>query len=226
MGSGIIKQQIHRELLVLRRQKQSFLQSLLFFLMFIAFFPLAIPYDPEILRLICPGVVWLSATLAIFLSAERFYQQDIEYGYLEQWLVKKHSLSLYVSIKLCIHGGIHLLAILVVSPVIALMYQLSAYEWIALVVSLLLGLPSIIAMCSLVSAFGSYGKDRALVMLLILFPLILPVIMLGSSCLATAMQGLAFQALAALMLALSIGMMTILPFASALILTICIEHGF
>jgi heme exporter protein B len=226
MGSGIIKQQIHRELLILRRQKQSFLQSLLFFLMFIAFFPLAIPYDPEVLRLICPGVVWLSATLAIFLSAERFYQQDIEYGCLEQWMVKRYSLITYVYIKILIHGGIHLLAMLVVSPVIALIYQLSAYEWLALVASLLLGLPSIIAMCGLVSAFGSYGKDRALVMLLILFPLILPMIMLGSSCLATAMQGLGFQALAALMLALSIGMLTILPLASTLILTICIEHGF
>lgn len=217
--------QIQCEYLIIKRQKQSLVQSLLFFLMFVAFFPLAIPYDPAILRTICPGVVWMSATLAVFLSAERFYQQDIEQGCLEQWLVQKLPLTVYVGIKLFMHGMLHLTAMLLMSPFIALMFQLSFGEWQALTVSLIAGMPALVAMCGLVSAFGSYGQSRSLVMILILLPLILPVIMLGSSSIAAAMQGLSIAGFLAFLLALSLTMLLILPFATASILKICLQQG-
>ena len=217
--------QIQCEYLIIKRQKQSLVQSLLFFLMFVAFFPLAIPYDPAILRTICPGVVWMSATLAVFLSAERFYQQDIEQGCLEQWLVQKLPLTVYVGIKLFMHGMLHLTAMLLMSPLIGLMFQLSIWEWQTLIASLISGMPALVAMCGLVSAFGSYGQGRSLVMILILLPLILPVIMLGSSSIAAAMQGLPVAGFLAFLLALSLVMLLILPYATASILKICLQQG-
>jgi heme exporter protein B len=217
--------QVSRELLIMRRQKQSFIQAVLFFLMFVVFFPLSIPYDANLFRTIFPGVIWLSATLATFLAAERFYQQDIQYGCLEQWLVQRQPLSAYVAIKILVHGLQMMLGILVIAPIVNIIYQLPWKTCLAVIASLLAGIPAIISMCSLVSAFGAYGQDRSLVMMLVLMPLILPVIMLGSSIIAASLQGIPWNGLIAFLIALSLTTMISLPFASALILKTCIQHG-
>lgn len=219
------QRQFLRELWIMNRQKQSLLQSVLFFLMFTAFFPLTLPYDLAMLRMLCPGVIWMAYALSIFLASERFFSKDIQQGCLEQWLVMNYPLTVYVSIKLFIHGLVNLLAMLCVSPIIAILYHLSLAEWLALVASLALGTPALIAMCGLVSAFGSHGQDRAIVMLLVLFPLILPVLMLGSSILTVALQGLEISGYLALLSALSIGILLVIPFSSAMILKISLEHG-
>ena len=62
-------------------------------------------------------------------------------------------------------------------------------------------------------------------MILILLPLILPVIMLGSSSIAAAMQGLSIAGFLAFLLALSLAMILILPYATASILKICLQQG-
>jgi heme exporter protein B len=225
MADGLMLKQGKRECLLLTRQKQSFVQSLLFFLMFAAFFPLTIPYDPALIRSLCPGIVWLALTLAVFLSAERFYLQDLEHGIVEQWLVRRLSLTGYVLIKILVHGLIHLLAILCISPLIAILFQLSLHEWLVMVYGIIFGMPALVAMCALVSSFGAHGQERFLVMLLVLFPLIIPVMMLGSSSLAVVMQGLPASGLLAILLALSLGTLLILPLAAGIILKTCIQQG-
>ena len=214
-----------RELCIINRQKQSLLQSVLFFLMFTAFFPLTLPYDASMLRMMCPGIIWLAFVLSIYLASERFFSKDIQHGCLEQWLVFDASLTVYVGIKIFIHGLINLVAIILISPVVAIFYHLTMMEWGALVASLALGMPALVSMCALVSAFGSYGQDRAIVMLLVLFPLILPVLMLGSSMVSAALQGLPIAGYLALSAALSIGILLIIPFACAMVLKIGLEHG-
>lgn len=217
--------QMMRELYIINRQKQSLLQSVLFFLMFTAFFPLTLPYDASMLRLMCPGIIWLAFVLSIYLASERFFSKDIQHGCLEQWLVFEHPLIVYVGIKIAIHGLINLLAIILISPIVAVFYHLSLTEWEAMVASLALGMPALVSMCALVSSFGSYGQDRAIVMLLVLFPLILPVLMLGSSIVSAALQGLPIAGYLALSAALSIGILLVIPFATAMVLKIGLEHG-
>lgn len=219
------QRQFLREVWVINRQKQSVLQSMLFFLMFTSFFPLTLPYDSQLLKMLSPGVVWLAYLLSIYLASERFFGKDIQNGCLEQWLIMKYPLIVYVGIKFFMHGIINLLAILCVSPMIAILYHLAFSEWLALASSLAVGTPALVAMCGLVSAFGSYGQDRAIVMLLVLFPLVLPVLMLGSASLSAALQGLPISGYLALLSALSIGILLVIPFASAMVLKIGLEHG-
>lgn len=223
--SKLFLRQCRREKTIIFRQKSILFQAFLFFLMFVAFFPLTLPFDLKILQLICPGVVWLALSLAIFLAAERFYQTDIQCAYLEQWLVQKIPLIHYVLSKWLVHGLVNLAGILLCVPLIALFYQLNTYQMLALVFSIICGLPGLLAMCGLVSAFGAYGPNRSLLMLLILFPLMIPILMLGGSCLSAALQGLAFSPYIALLAAMSLLMVFILSFASAAILKICLENA-
>jgi heme exporter protein B len=225
MASGLMFRQISREKKLMGRQKQAFAQAFLFFLMFVSFFPLVLPFDLKMLHTMCPGIVWMAMLMAVFLASERFYQTDIQYGYLEQWLVHRVSLQTYVLSKWLMHGFVNLLGMLGCVPIVALMYQLNITEMLSLGLSFLCGLPALLAMCGLVGAFGAYGPNRSILMLLVLFPLIIPIIMLGSATLTAAFEHFSILPYLALLSALSLGMVFILSFASAAILKISMENA-
>lgn len=214
-----------REIAVLATQKQAMLQAALFFLMFGLFFPMALPYDLKLLHDLFPAVVWFSASFAVFLACEHFFQKDLDAGYLEQWLVHARPLSLYVMLKILIHGGLILLAILSASLILALIYQLSWYEFAITILSLMLGLPGLITFTTLVASFGVFGDGRSMLMLLVLLPLILPFLIFGSAVISLSFAGLAIGGLLALLAALSLVVVMCLPFASAYILRVCLEQG-
>jgi len=217
MAHGLVYRQLLREKQIIFRQKHAILQPFLFFLMFIAFFPLILPFNLQLLHAVCGGVVWMSLTIALFLAAERFYLEDSQCGYLEQWLIYKVPVYSYVLCKWLVHGVVQVVGVLFCMPIIAVMYQLNFLETYSLLASILCGMPALLAMCGLVSAFG---PNRSILMLLILFPLIIPILMLGSGAFASS----ALSAYLALLLALSIGMVFILSIASAAILKISLEN--
>lgn len=224
VSQSLFTRQVLRELRLLSRQKQALMQAFLFFLMFVAFFPLTIPFDLKILHLICPGIIWLAMSLAIFLASERFYFSDIQCGYLEQWLVYRLSLQTFVCSKWLVHGMVNILGMLVCIPILALLYQLNLSESFALASSLLAGTPALLAMCGLVSAFGADGVNRSVLMLLILFPLMMPILILGSATLSASFQGMSIAPYLALLSALSLSLLFILSFATSSILKICLEN--
>lgn len=216
---------LKREWMVLTNQKQSMLQAALFFLMFGIFFPMAMPYDPKLLHELFPAVLWFAASFAIFLACEHFYQKDLDSGYLEQWLVHERPLSLYVSLKILIHGGLILISILVATSLLALIYQLNLIELGIAILSLAIGLPGLIAFTAMVASFGVFGNGRSIIMLLVLLPLILPFLIFGSAIISLSFSGLLISGLLALLAALSLSILMCLPFASAYILRICLEQG-
>lgn len=224
LRSSLFIRQVWRELRVLFRQKQSLMQAFLFFLMVVAFFPLAIPYDLHILHLICPGIIWLAMTLALFLASERFYLTDIQCGYVEQWLVYRLSLQTFVLSKWLVHGVLNMLGIIICIPILALLYQLNFAECMALLGSLVAGSPALLAMCGLVSAFAADGAHRSVLMLLILFPLIMPILILGSATLSASFQGISIAPYLALLVALSLSLIFVLSFATSAIIKICLEN--
>jgi heme exporter protein B len=225
MMQSLWKRQLYREWLIVSRNKQSLLNTMMFFMMFIGFFPLSLPYSSVTLRFICPGVIFLALTFSVFLSAERFYQEDVQTGWTEQWLVHQKPLLLYVYTKFLVHGVVILIGILLTIPFIGLFYQIDWFNCVEIFLIICFALPTLIALCSLVSAFGSYGPNRSLLMLLILFPLLLPLIILGSGAITASLNQMAISGYLALLLALSISMVFILGFASAQILKICLEYA-
>lgn len=216
---------IQRELLILSSQKTITLQSCLFFLMFGLFFPLSLPYNPDLLHQLFPGIVWFSACFAVFLACEHLYVKDLESGYLEQWLVHDKPLATYVYIKIMVHGVFIFLALLLAMMILAVVYQLSWYELAVVILSLALGLPGLVAFTAMVSAFGVFGSARSMIMLLVLMPLILPFLILGSAIISLGFAKFSISGLLALLAALSIVIMMCIPWISAYILKICLVEG-
>ena len=207
--------QLNREYLMHARQLRMIVNSCLFFLMIMVFFPLTMPPDPALLRTILPGLVWIAVLFAILLSSERLFQQDYDDGVIEQWLVSGYPLSVYVAAKVCMHGLSTLLPILLFCPFLALLFALNGHETLILMLSLLCGTPAILFLCALAAAFGTGLRQKGVLMALVLLPLTIPVMIFGSGAITAAMQGLPVVGYLAILLAISVMATGFLPFAVA-----------
>ena len=177
----------------------------------------SITLKPEVtlLRTIAPGLVWMAILLVDVLSAERLFQQDYEQGVIEQWLVSGQSLPLLVSAKVIAHWLFNLMPLLILCPVIALLFSLSAWETWVLALTIVCGTPALLFLCALVAAFGVGINQRGVLMALILLPLTLPLLVFGSGTLNSAMQDLPISGYLALLLAMSVIAVGFLPYAIA-----------
>ena len=207
-----------REFLLIKRQLRVIVNASLFFIMVMVFFPLTLPADPNLLRMVLPGLVWTALLFALFLSAERLFQQEEEEGLLEQWLVLKTPLIDFVRAKLLIHWGMNIGPILIFCPILAILFQLNVFETFVLGLSILFGTPAILGVCALAAAFCTGLQQKGIFMALILLPLTLPVMIFGGGALTACLQGLPVSGYLALLLALSIIAFLCLPFAIAAIL--------
>ncbi len=217
---SLFKQQLAREVLLHLRQLRVIINSCLFFLMIVVFFPLTIAPDANLLRTVAPGLVWIAMLLALFLSAERLFQQDYDDGMIEQWIVSGYPISLLVSAKVLVHWLLNLLPMLIFSPFLAILFSLTAHETLILMLSLICGTPTILYLCALAAAFSTGLKQKGLLMALILLPLTIPVMIFGSGTVLSSMHGLPVDGYLALLLAMSIVAAGFLPFAISAVIRI------
>lgn len=218
---SLFSKQCRRELLIQVRQIRFLVNSCLFLLIFLFMFPLSLKPELTLLRTIAPGLVWMAILLSMLLSAERLFQQDYEQGVMEQWLVSGQSLPLLVTAKVIAHWLFNLVPLLILCPVVALLFSLSAWETLVLALTIICGTPALLFLCALVAAFGVGINQRGVLMALILLPLTLPLLIFGSGTLTIAMQGLPVSGYLALLLAMSIIALGFLPYAIAGVIRIC-----
>ncbi|WP_133127173.1 heme exporter protein CcmB [Legionella nagasakiensis] len=217
---ALFKRQLWRETLLLTRQLRFVINASLFFLMVLIFFPLTMPADHMLLRMIAPGLIWIALLLALIMSAERLFQQDYEDGVIEQWLVSGYPVSLMVLAKILMHWLFNLLPLVVICPVFAVIFALNGHETMILIGSLICGSPALLFLCALAAVFSGGLKQKGIFMALILLPLTVPVMIFGSGAVTVAMQGMAVRGYLALLLAMSLVAACLLPVAIAAMMRI------
>ncbi|MBN0986853.1 heme exporter protein CcmB [Amphritea sp. RP18W] len=179
-----------RDLLLSYRRKSDLVNPLIFFLMVATLFPLGVSPDPTFLADVAPGVVWVAALLATLLSMDSMFRSDFEDGTLEQILLSPQPLYLVVLAKVLAHWMLTGLPLTLLAPVLGVMLFLPAEGMGGLVLSLLLGTPTL----SLIGAIGAaltvgLRKGGVLISLLVL-PLYIPVLIFGSAAVQGAVTGL------------------------------------
>ena len=181
---------VQRDLRIALRRKGDVLNVLVFFILVASLFPLGIGPEPEQLRAIAPGVVWVGALLAALLSLPRLFAADYADGTLEQMLAAPQPLAAVVLAKIAAHwlstGLPHALA----APLIGLQYGLPAEALLVLLASLLLGTPvlSLLGAAGAALTLGARGAGALLGLLLL--PLYVPVLVFGAGAVAAAMTSM------------------------------------
>ncbi|SDU12185.1 heme exporter protein CcmB [Halopseudomonas salegens] len=198
------------------RRPGEMLNPLIFFAIVISLFPLAVGPEPGTLQIMAPGVVWVAALLATLLSLDGLFRSDYEDGSLEQWVLSPYPLALMVLIKVVHHWLISGLALVLLAPVFALMLSLPLAVVPVLCLTLLLGTPvlSLLGAVGAALTVGLKGGGGVLLALLIL-PLYIPVLILGTGAVEAAMQGLPVAGYLLWLGCLAVLALTLAPFAIA-----------
>ena len=181
---------VQRDLRIALRRKGDVLNVLVFFILVASLFPLGIGPEPEQLRAIAPGVVWVGALLAALLSLPRLFAADYADGTLEQMLVAPQPLATVVLAKIAAHWLSTGLPLALAAPLIGLQYGLPAQALLVLLASLLLGTPvlSLLGAAGAALTLGARGAGALLGLLLL--PLYVPVLVFGAGAVAAAMTSM------------------------------------
>ncbi len=204
---------LKRELAIAVRSPGQWLNPLLFFVIVVTLFPLGVGPSPEVLSQIAPGVLWVSALLAVLLSLDLLFAADYRDGTLEQFLVSGQSMSIIVLAKVLAHWLLSGVPLLILSPLLALLLHLNSDALLVLMLSLLLGTLTL----SLIGAIGAaltVGLNQSgVLMSLLVLPLSVPILIFGSSAVLAAStsyssSGQLFVLAALLALSLSLAPLT------------------
>lgn len=214
---------VRRDLLLAVRRKSDVGTALLFFVVVASLFPLGIGAEPNLLRAIAPGVIWVSALLSSMLSARRLFEADHADGTLEQIALGAAPLGALVAGKVLAHWLVSGLPLVLIAPLIALQYDLAPALYGVLALSLLLGTP-VLSLVGAVGAALTLGLRGAGVLLaLLVLPLYVPVLILGAGSVEMASAGMGAQGQLLLLGAMLVAAAALAPLAIAAAVRISIE---
>lgn len=217
------RQVLLRDLRVARRRRADVAAGLAFFVIVASLFPLAIGPEPQLLRALGPGVVWVAALLAALLAMPRLFADDHQDGSLEQLLLAAHPLPLLVLGKVAAHWIGSGLLLALVSPLLALQYGLSAAAAAVLLLTLLLGTP-VLSLAGAIGAALTVGLRGAAVLLsLLALPLVVPVLVFGAGAVQAVQSGVGIGGHLSLLGALLLFTLCLAPPAAAAALRIAID---
>ena len=214
---------LRRDLRVSLRRRSDTFSTLIFFVMVASLFPLGVGPEPQLLRTMAPGVLWVAAMLASMLSLPRLFADDHNDGTLEQMLLSTHPLALLILGKTMAHWVGSGLPLVLLSPVLALQFDLSASAIGVLVLSLMLGTPILSLVGSMGAALTVDLRSSSVLLSLLVLPLTIPVLIFGAGAVEAHIAGLGVAGHFSLLGALLIVSLMAAPWVAAAALRISME---
>lgn len=214
---------LERDLKLAMRGRAELAVQLLFYVIVVTLFPLALAPEPKLLEALGPGVLWVAALLACLLALPRLFMQDHADGSLEQLCLSPAPLPALVSGKMLAHWLTTGLPVVLIAPLAGLAYALDGATLKVLVAALLLGTPILSLLGAIGAALTLGTRTAASLLALLVLPLFVPVLVFGAGAVEAVRAGLdagpSLSLLAAGLLLALVGA----PFAVAAALRVAVE---
>ncbi len=211
--SGGFSWSFGRDLMLALRHPGETMLVVAFFLLVASLFPLGVGAEPQLLQRIGPGVIWVCALLAAFLSLPALFATDYADGSLEQMQLSPHPMVSWVSGKIAAHWIMSGLPLTILSPFIGLQYGLSPDVLGVLAGALLIGTPTLSLLGAACTALALGARGGGMLLALLALPLFVPVLIFGAGAAEAQATGLSaaphFSILGAALIVAAMG----LPFA-------------
>ena len=214
---------VWRDLLLAWRRRTDVLATLFFFIIVVSLFPLGIGPEPQLLRTIAPGVVWVAALLASMLALGRTFGNDFQDGTLEQLLLTPQPLYLIVLAKVLAQWIVSEVPLVLVAPVLGLQFGLSQNTLWIMTVSLLLGTPVLSLIGSIGAALTLGLRSANVLVALLVLPLYIPVLIFGTGAIEATVTGTDPQPYLLLLGATLVLALAFAPWATSAALRISVE---
>lgn len=186
----LAKAQAERDLRLVWRRRGDALQPLMFALMVVALFPLALGAEPAKLAKIAPGVLWVAVLLSGLLTLDNLFRSDLEDGSLEQLLLSRAPLAWLIAVRVGVHWTVTALPLLLATPLLAELLALPHELLGPMLASLALGTPLLSLIGAVVAALTVGIRRSGMLLAVLALPLYVPVLVFGAGAVAAAAQGL------------------------------------
>ena len=214
---------LQREMALGLRHKGEVLTPLMFFVVVASLFPLGVGPESALLLRMAPGVLWVSALLAAMLSMQRMFATDYADGSLEQMVLSSTPLALIVLTKAVSHFLLSGLPLVLMAPILGLQYGLDNRALGILMLSLLLGTPTLSLIGSIGAALTLGVRGAGVLLSLLILPLYIPVLIFGAGAVESDAAGMGISGYLSLLAALLILSLFFSPLATSAALKISLE---
>ncbi len=194
------------------------LTLLLFFVLVGALMPFAVGPDKVLLARIAPGITWVAALLALLLALDRLFKTDAEDGSLRAFRNAAISMETIVMAKLAAFWLSVIMPLVIAVPVHALLLGMSLETLARMILSLLAGSPGLLALGAIGAAVTVSLRRGGLIAPVLILPLAVPILIFGIGAVAPPAAPGADRAAMLLLMALSLVLVAIAPFAAGLAL--------
>jgi heme exporter protein B len=222
MSNRLIGTLFRRELKLRLMNLSSGLYALIFFILVLLLFPLAMGANPQLLNQVGVAAIWIAAVLAVLLGMDGLFRSDIEEGTLEQLIVARQSIALWALVKVSVHWLTSGFVLAVLSTLSMPLFGLNVNEAGVLALSLLLGTPILTLLAAMAAALTVSLRSGSVLMSLIALPLQLPVLIFSTGTVEVLRAGGAVLPIFALLAAGLILSLIFIPFALAAALRLTI----
>ena len=214
---------VRRDLLLAFRRRSDVFNTLVFFIIVVSLFPLGVGPEPNQLRAMAPGVIWVAALLASMLALNRLFAADFADGTLEQMALSPEPLFLLVMAKVLAHWLVAGLPLVLIAPVLGIQFDMPADAIVVMAASLVLGTP-VLSLIGAVGAALTLGvRGGGVLVALLVLPLYVPVLVFGAGAVVASSAGLSAQA-HLLLIGASLALSLVLsPWATAMALRISLD---
>ena len=189
--SGWLTIILKRDLLIAFRKSSTYITPLVFFLIVVTFFPLALGPQESLLSSLAPGVIWVAALLASLLAVETIFSDDFRDGTLDEFFISLEPSFILVFAKVLIHWLITGLPILFASLIAAIVLYLPFDSFIPMLLSLILG-TSFMSLLGALGAALSLGRS-AILSAIIVLPFSIPTLLMGTSVISSSLTNQDFS---------------------------------
>jgi heme exporter protein B len=204
-----------RDIRLAARSGGSAALALSFFGLVATLMPLGVGSDLHLLSRVAGGILWVGAVLAALLSLDRLFQGDFEDGGLDLIALSPLPLEATALAKICAHWLSTGLPLALLSPLLALLFNLPGSATMILFVSLLIGTPAVSAIGAIGASLTLSLKRGGLILPLIVLPLLSPVVIFGAGAVSATLDGVGGSGALGLLAAFGFAAVLLSPFAAA-----------
>lgn len=200
------------------------LNPLVFYLLIVSLFPMAVSPDGDQLAVLAPGVLWVAALLATLLASDGLFRRDYDDGSLEALIRGGAPLFASLLVRLVVQWLVTGLPLVILTPLVAVQLHLPVSVLPVMLITLLLGTPVLLLFGALAAAFTVALRRGGVLLSLLALPLYLPVMIFGAGAVAQAGQGMEVTGQLLWLAVMLVLALTFVPFAIAMALRIALQH--
>ena len=212
-----------RDLRLAMRSRAELGVQLLFYVIVVTLFPLAVGADVTLLRALGPGVLWVAALLASLLSLPRIFATDFADGTLEQIALSPHPLPALIGGKIAAHWISTGLPLALASPLLGAQFGLIADERWLLTLGLLIGTPTLSLLGAIGAALTLGLRAGGGLLALLILPLYVPILIFGAGSIDSMRAGLGAQSQLSLLVAALLAALVGAPLSASAAVRIALD---